>query len=76
MAGLSWDRIKTNAMQLVAPFDHIKIDLTDPEQTSIKECVQKQEAFDAANQKPDKKLNDTRILGCLWKNVRDLIMDG
>ena len=37
--GLSWDRIKKNAMSLQAPFEYIEIDLTFEEQKAIKECV-------------------------------------
>ena len=74
--GLSWDRIKENVMQLQAPFEYIEIDLTPEEQNAIKECVQKQEAFDAAGEIPGTNLSNTMIFGCTWKNIKDLIMNG
>ena len=45
--GLTWDRIKKNAMSLQAPFDSLDIDLDPQEQKLIKDCIKKQANFDS-----------------------------
>ena len=65
--GLIWDRIKTNAMNLQAPFDSLDIDLNPEEQKLIRDCIKKQVNFDSQGKKANQALNDKNICGATWK---------
>ena len=72
--GFLWETLRPFAMNLVAPFDSITIDLNENEQKVLEDLINLQESIGDPKKSIGKENEDKKICNIQWKKLKPIVM--
>ena len=76
MQGIKWEVLRPHAMDLVAPFDSVVINLNENDEQKLKDLIKLQTDADKNNKRIPAKKNMEKICGIAWSKLKTIAMKG